>query len=103
MKLDSVSEGYWPFGRQFSNVVTVDSSAKIAHGFIYMEITHPVPSSSGGASGPSATIKGVPPEGTLPSFLNSDATKSLIPLYRIYNGAITVDFRSCMSLTMREN
>ena len=102
MKLDSVGEGYWPFGRQFSNVVTVDSSAKIAHGFIYLEITHPVPSSSGAASTPSATIKGVTPDGTLPSFWNTDTTKSLIPMYRIYNGAITVDFRSCMSLTMRE-
>ena len=102
MKLDSVGEGYWPFGRQFSNIVTVDSSAKIAHGFIYMEITHPVPSSSGSASDPSAVIKGVGPSGTMPSFWNTDTTKSLIPMYRIYNGAITRDFRSCMSLTMRE-
>ena len=100
--LDSVGEGYWPFGRQFSNVVTVDSSAKIAEGFIYLEITHPVPSSSGSAPDPSAVVKGVGPSGTLPSFWNTDTTKSLIPLYRIANGAMTRDFRSCMSLTMRE-
>lgn len=98
-----VGEGYWPFGRRFSNAVTVDSSAKIADGFIYLEITHPVPSSSGGST-PSAVIKGVPRSaGYIPDFSNGDPTKSLIPLYRVYQRAIFVDFRSCMSLTMREN
>ena len=98
MKLDSVGEGYWPFGRSFSNVVSVDSSAKIAEGLIYMEITHPVSNNS-----QNATIKGVDRNGTIPDFSNiSDKTKSLIPLYRIRDGAITVDFRSCMSLTVRE-
>ena len=101
MKLDSVGEGYWPFGRQFSNAVSVDSSAKIAEGLIYLEITHPVPS-SGSASDPSAVIKGVGPSETPPSFWNTNANKSLIPLYRIKDGAMTRDFRSCMSLTMRE-
>lgn len=96
-----VGEGYWPFGRQFSNAVSVDSSAKIAEGLIYLEITHPVPS-SGSASDPSAVIKGVGPSETPPNFWNTNANKSLIPLYRIKDGAMTRDFRSCMSLTMRE-
>lgn len=98
VKLDDVGEGYWPFGRIFYRVVTVDPSAKIASGLIYMEVTHPT---TGG--GPSATIKGVGAEGTLPAFDDtSDKTKSMIPLYRIGGGRIEVDFRSCMSLTMRE-
>lgn len=98
MKLNGVGEGYWPFGRKFYTAVTVDSSAKIASGRIYLEITHPTSS----VPTPSATVIGVTTgtaETALPAATDS---KSYIPLYLIINGAMRIDYRSAMSLTMRE-
>lgn len=94
MKLNSVGEGYWPFGRVFTYATpTVDPSAKIATGLIYLEVSHP--SSSGSAS---ATVKG-DSSSSLPTPTDS---MSYIPLYRIADGEIAVDYRSCMSLAVRE-
>lgn len=98
VKLDGVGDGYWPFGRHFYTAVAVDPSAKVAAGLIYLEISHPDPSSASSAA-PTPTAKVCGTSGALP--LPTDA-KSFIPLYAIYGGRISTDFRSCMSLTMRE-
>lgn len=96
MKLDDVGEGFCPFGRLFYQTVTVDSSAKIESGYIYLEVVHPVSSSNA----PTIYVKG---DTAMPDFYNTnDTSKSLIPLYYIDGGRITVDYRSCMSLTIRE-
>ena len=95
-KLDDVGEGFCPFGRVFCSNVTVDSSAKIERGYIYLEVVHPVSSSNV----PTIYVKG---DTAGPSFDNTnDTSQSLIPLYYIDGGRITVDYRSCMSLTIRE-
>lgn len=95
-KLDDVGEGFCPFGRVFYRTVTVDSSAKIERGYIYLEVVHPVSSSNV----PTIYVKG---DTARPDFDNTnDTSKSLIPLYYIDGGRITVDYRSCMSLTIRE-
>lgn len=95
-KLDDVGEGFCPFGRVFYSNVTVDSSAKIERGYIYLEVVHPVSSSSV----PTIYVKGATGK---PAFDNTnDTSKSLIPLYFIDGGRIIVDYRSCMSLTIRE-
>ena len=95
-KLDDVGEGFCPFGRVFYSTVTVDSSAKIERGYIYLEVVHPVSSSNA----PTIYVKG---DTARPAFdSTNDTSKSLIPLYYIDGGKITVDYRSCMSLTIRE-
>ena len=95
-KLDDVGEGFCPFGRVFYSTVTVDSSAKIERGYIYLEVVHPVSS----ANAPTIYVKG---DTAMPAFNSTnDTSKSLIPLYYIDGGRITVDYRSCMSLTIRE-
>ena len=100
-RLSNVGEGFWPFGRVFiyadQPTVTVDSSAKIATGIIYLYVTHPTSSSAL----PTFLVCGA---STWPDFSDTDDKEhSLIPLYRIEDGAMTVDYRSCMSLTMRED
>lgn len=96
VKLDDVGTGFYPFGRLFYQAVTVDSSAKIETGYIYLEVNHPVSSQSS----PTVYVKG---DAIMPDFANSnDTSKSLIPLYYIGGGRIEIDFRSCMSLTVRE-
>ena len=100
VKLASVGPGYCPVGRDFiSASLDNNNSAKIASGMIYIEVSHPV---SGGS--PSATIKGA---ASAPSFINSNASTgsqalSRMPLYEIGDGRITRDYRSAMSLTLRE-
>ena len=101
VKLARVGEGFCPFGRVFIDDVspTVNASAKIATGIIYLYVTHPT-SSSGT---PTFEVRGASPTATQPDFAStSDKEHSLIPLYRIEDGAMTVDYRSVMSLTMRE-
>lgn len=96
VKLDDVGEGFCPFGRVFCSNVTVDSSAKIERGYIYLEVVHPVSSSNA----PTIYVKG---DAVKPAFdSTNDTSKSLIPLYHIDGGSIDVDYRSCMSLTIRE-
>ena len=96
VKLDNVGTGFYPFGRLFFQTVTVDSSAKIETGYINLEVNHPVSSQSS----PTVYVKG---DANIPNFANSnDTSKSLIPLYHIDGGSIDVDYRSCMSLTIRE-
>lgn len=126
IRLDQVGRGFYPFGRLFYSDVTVDDSAKIVRGIIYLEVTYPTPSSTSGTQPsssssrtPTATVKGYPYEdaeeeedaeenesefeAVAPYFNDSsDVTKSLIPLYEIDSGAILIDFRSAMSLTVRE-
>lgn len=125
--LDSVGVGFYPFGCRFirSDNMTIDESAKIAHGMIWLEI---VVSASG--NNHTATIKGESyeeeeeeesgeeeeseeeeepeeeeeEEGEPDSdpFVNDGTNgKFQIPLYEIKNGAIKTDFRSCMSLPIR--
>ena len=97
VKLDDVGQGFCPFGRVFYENVTVDSSAKIETGYIYLEVIHPASASS---NVPTIYVKG---NASQPAFDNTnDTSKSLIPLYYIDGGRITIDFRSCMSLTIRE-
>lgn len=96
VKLDDVGQGFCPFGRVFYENVTVDSSAKIERGYIYLEVVHPASTSSA----PTIYVKG---DAVKPAFdSTNDTSKSLIPLYYIDGGRITVDYRSCMSLTIRE-
>lgn len=96
VKLHSVGPGYFPFGRLFYNIVTVDSSAQIETGDIYLEVTHPASSNSIPVAYVKGSASGVHFDDP------SDLTKSLIPLYHIDNGRIDIDFRSCMSLAVRE-
>jgi len=97
MKLASVGFGFAPFGRRFYLVSpSLDNSAKIEEGIIYLEVTHPT---SGGVD-PSFSIKGQ--ANGYPNFGQSSKSVSLIPLYEIDSGAMTIDYRSCMSLTVRE-
>jgi len=95
MKLASVGVGYVPFGRKFYNTFTLDNSAKIATGTIYLEVTHP----TSGSGAPTIAIKG---SASTVNFTQASTSVSLIPLYEITNGAMTLDYRTCMSLTVRE-
>ena len=128
--LDHVGVGFYPFGCRFFRVgaLTIDESAKIAHGMIWLEIV--VASSSN--NNHTATVKGQDyddetegdgegegegegsgegdgegegeSEGEEDSdpFVNDGTNgKFQIPLYEIKNGAIKTDFRSCMSLPIR--
>ena len=95
--LSGVGEGYYPVGRRFYSNATLDSSAQISSGYVWLEVVYPTSSSSS----PTATIKGGA------SFPTNDATaitatKSWMPLYKIADGRIAVDYRSAMSLTLRE-
>lgn len=96
-RLSGVGEGFYPVGRRFYSGATVDSSAKIATGCIWLEVVYPTSSSSS----PTATIKGGQ---NLPTndATAITATKSWMPLYKIADGRIAVDYRSAMSLTLRE-
>ena len=102
-RLARVGLGFYPFGRLFYCDVTVDGSAKIASGLIYLEVAYPSSSSS-----PTAIIKGYAYEGdgegaVAPYFRDrNEKTKSRIPLYEIKDGQISIDHRSAMSLTVRE-
>lgn len=115
--LDHVGVGFYPFGCRFirSDNMTIDESAKIAHGMIWLEIVV-----SGSDNSHTATVKGESydeetegegsgagegeGEGEEDSdpFVNDGTNgKFQIPLYEIKNGAIKTDFRSCMSLPIR--
>ena len=92
--LDGVMPGLYPFGRQFYGAVTVDDSAKVATGFIVLEISH-------GYSVPSATIK-LHGEAIASEIVNTDTTKTILPLYELKNGAISIDCRPLLALAIRE-
>lgn len=131
--LDHVGVGFYPFGCRFFRVdgLTIDESAKIAHGMIWLEIVV-----SGSSDDHTATVKGESyddetegdgegegegsgegdgegegesegegsGEGDEDSdpFVNDGTNgKFQIPLYEIKDGAIKTDFRSCMSLPIR--
>lgn len=91
--LDGVMSGLYPFGRQFYSAVTVDDSAKVATGFIVLEVDH-------GYGVPSATIK-LRGE-AMADIVNTDTTKTVLPLYELQNGAISIDCRPLLALAMRE-
>lgn len=93
--LTSVGDGFYPVGRRFYSAVTVDSSAKIASGAIWLEVTHP----SSGSASPSAAVKGGQ---SFPQPDDVTDSVSWMPLYSISNCRMTTDFRSAMSLTLRE-
>lgn len=97
-KLVSIGEGFCPVGRKFDTNVLSDpnESYKIEEGVIYIEVNHPTSSSSS----PTLYLKGAASAGVL--FANSDTTKTNIPLYKIKGGEIVVDYRSAMSMTLRE-
>ena len=92
--LSSVGNGLYPFGRQFYGEVTVDDSAKVATGFIVLEISH------GYGANPSAVIKKFSDGFT--NIVNTDTTKTVLPLYLINNGAMTIDCRALLALAIRE-
>ena len=92
--LAGVMSGLYPFGRQFYGAVTVDDSAKVSDGFIVLEISH-------GYSVPSATIK-LHGEEIAAEIVNTDTTKTILPLYELKNGAISIDCRPILALAMRE-
>ena len=92
--LEGVMPGLYPFGRQFYGAVTVDDSAKVATGFIVLEISH-------GYSVPSATIK-LHGEEIASEIVNTDTTKTILPLYELKNGAISIDCRPLLALAIRE-
>ena len=96
-RLSGVGEGFYPVGRRFYSGATVDSSAQISDGCIWLEVTYP----SSASASPSAVVKGGQ---NLPTndATAITATKSWMPLYKIANGRIAVDYRSAMSLTLRE-
>ena len=92
--LEGVMPGLYPFGRHFYGAVTVDDSAKVATGFIVLEISH-------GYSVPSATIK-LHGEEIASEIVNTDTTKTILPLYELKNGAISIDRRPLLALAIRE-
>ena len=92
--LSSVGNGIFPFGRQFITGATLDDSAKVSTGFIVIEISH------GYGVNPSAIIKKFS-DGFV-QIANTDTTKTVLPLYLIENGAMTLDCRALLALAMRE-
>lgn len=93
--LSLVDYGVCPFGRRFTFMIPdVDSSAKIDEGLIYIEITHPTSNDPT----PRFLIKGGPSW----TFDGKSKDVTNIPLYRIKDGSITYDFRSCMSMVVRD-
>ena len=92
--LSSVGNGLFPFGRQFYGDVTVDDSAKVSTGFLVLEVSH------GYGVNPSAIIKKFS-DGFV-QITNTDAMKTVLPLYLIENGAMTLDCRALLALAMRE-
>ena len=95
--LHAVGEGMYPVGRRFYSGATVDSSAQISDGCIWLEVTYP----SSASASPSAVVKGGSDFPMNAASAVTDST-SWMPLYRIADGAIAVDYRSAMSLTLRE-
>lgn len=98
----SIGPGFVPVGRLFYYVSqpTLDSGVlSWVTGLIYIEVTHTV-DSAGNPQAPSFVFKQTDNPGI---FVNaSDKTVSRIPLYQLNAKVMAVDFRSCMSLTMRE-
>ena len=92
--LSSVGNGLFPFGRQFINGATLDDSAKVSTGFIVLEVSH------GYGVNPSAVVKKFS-DGFV-GITNTDTTKTVLPLYLILNGAMTLDCRALLALAMRE-
>ena len=92
--LSSVGNGLFPFGRQFLSGATLDDSAKVATGFIVLEVSH------GYGVNPSAVVKKFS-DGFV-HIANTDTTKTVLPLYLIENGAMTLDCRALLALAMRE-
>ena len=92
--LSSVGNGLFPFGRQFLSVATLDDSAKVATGFIVLEVSH------GYGVNPSAVVKKF--SDGFGQITNTDTTKTVLPLYLIENGAMTLDCRALLALAMRE-
>lgn len=92
--LSSVGNGLFPFGRQFLSGATLDDSAKVATGFIVLEVSH------GYGVNPSAVVKKFS-DGFV-QISNTDTTKTVLPLYLIENGAMTLDCRALLALAMRE-
>lgn len=117
--LDHVGVGFYPFGCRFFRVdaLTIDESAKIAHGMIWLEIV--VSSSNNnhtttvkgesydeetegeGSEAGEGSGEGEGEEDSNPFVNDGTNGKFQIPLYEIKNGAIKTDFRSCMSLPIR--
>ena len=98
VKLAHVGEGYVPFGRRFywsGRDSHLHDSAKISTGMIYLEVVHPTSSST-----PQFLVKGESSSSV--DFTQASTNVSLIPLYKIANGKMILDYRSCMSLTVRE-
>ena len=92
--LSSVGNGLFPFGRQFINGATLDDSAKVATGFIVLEVSH------GYGVNPSAVVKKFSDE--FGHLTNTDTTKTVLPLYLIENGAMTIDCRALLALAKGE-
>ena len=92
--LSYVGPGLFPFGRQFITGATLDDSAKVSTGFIVLEVSH------GYGVNPSAVIKKFS-DGFV-GITNTDTTKTVLPLYLILNGAMTLDCRALLALAMRE-
>lgn len=92
--LSSVGNGLFPFGRQFITGATLDDSAKVSTGFIVLEVSH------GYSVNPSAIIKKF--SDVFGQITNTDTTKTVLPLYLIENGAMTIDCRALLALSMRE-
>lgn len=88
----SVGSGLFPYGREFITGATLDDSAKVANGFIVIEITH--------GTNPSAVIK-LHSSG-MTGITNTDTSKTVIPLYQVTDGAVSVDCRALLALAIRE-
>ena len=101
VKLAHVGNGYVPFGRRFylsGSDSHLHDSAKISTGLIYLEVVHPTSSSSI----PQILVKGEGESSPRVDFTQASTNVSFIPLYEIANGKMILDYRSCMSLTVRE-
>ena len=92
--LSSVGNGLFPFGRQFITGATLDDSAKVSTGFLVLEVSH------GYGVNPSAVVKKFS-DGFV-QITNTDTTKTVLPLYLIENGVMTLDCRALLALAMRE-
>lgn len=91
-KLYHVGEGYCPIGRRFA-LVQETSVENVIEAMVWLQVTH----STSNQNATVAVMVGVDPD-----FNNTDTTKTNIPLYRVAGGAMTKDYRSCMSLMLRE-